>query len=65
MTVIISKFIILDYYCQSVRHDWFWQFDFRSGNITLECLLREPAYIFQEMVSVGVATVTMYNQFQN
>ena len=51
MTVIRSKFIILDYYCRSVRHDGFWQFEFRSGNITLECLRREPAYIFLEMVS--------------
>ena len=46
------KIMILEYYCKNVLEDWFWQFEFTNGEFTLDGLLREPAYIFLEMVSV-------------
>ena len=53
MIVILSKFTILEYYSQNVLEDWFWQFEFINGEFTLDGLLREPAFIFLEMVSVS------------
>jgi hypothetical protein len=45
--------MILEDYCKNVLEDGFWEFEFTNGEFTLDGLLREPAYIFLEMVSIS------------
>jgi hypothetical protein len=48
------------HYCERAANDEFWQFEFRNGTSSLENLLREPAYIFLEVVSVAWFNYKLY-----
>ena len=46
------KIVLLEHYCEDLRKDEFWEKVDQNETSDLENLIREPAHIFLQMVSI-------------